>query len=120
MPQPSRPPTFGSVSYTHLDVYKRQALGVLQHAEPADVGDVLGRAQQFPAQGFHLPGGGVHILHRHVDAPGPFSYTNLDVNKRQGLNGSGRIIGWPSQEVVDHLGTVLGTLTLVAISRADG
>ena len=49
---------------------QRSPLGVLQPAEPAHVGNVFGRAQEFPAEGFHLAGRGVHVVHGDINAPG--------------------------------------------------
>ena len=69
-----------AVSYTHLDVYKRQVLhrrvGVLRPAER------LGHHRRLPL-GRVLPG---HRRRRRAARPGwlpPVSYTHLDVYKRQ-------------------------------------
>ena len=68
MPSTSKP-----VSYTHLDVYKRQIL----RSGTGDFTFIFGNK----AEG---------VLHQHQYVP--VSYTHLDVYKRQGWNGSGKRI----------------------------
>ena len=67
------------VSYTHLDVYKRQARENRLHRLHAEPGR---------ARGDLLGGGSVC----ESDTGGqPVSYTHLDVYKRQGLDRGGRL-----------------------------
>ena len=72
---------WGSVSYTHLDVYKRQRL---QRPLPA----YNRRAQhRHPLSGGCLGDASGRICH-----PASVSYTHLDVYKRQGQD-SGKVVG---------------------------
>jgi len=66
------------VSYTHLDVYKRQVLGVnsTHHQavlEPADIFAATGRS----------PDGIVEVMELKPEYMATVSYTHLDVYKRQ-------------------------------------
>ena len=64
--------TYTAVSYTHLDVYKRQVSQKLLRQPPRQV-HAVGEAHQQAHQ------------HRHAEMPfAPVSYTHLDVYKRQG------------------------------------
>ena len=68
------------VSYTHLDVYKRQA----QKSAPDAPADVLRGAEDkgAAAQGAQISRGDLAAVRVKVDAA-PVSYTHLDVYKRQ-------------------------------------
>ena len=70
------------VSYTHLDVYKRQAIDMISHClqrnDLGEIGDVRPRANGYRIQFFYE---GSLISNRRSIAP--VSYTHLDVYKRQ-------------------------------------
>ena len=60
----------GTVSYTHLDVYKRQELGLVNDVFTKDVLETM-------------PRGNMCIGHCRYATTGAVSYTHLDVYKRQ-------------------------------------
>ena len=78
--QNGRPVSHNPVSYTHLDVYKRQAYLIrLNRHRFCDSHDILRQA----------------LLHRQrlINVVVPVSYTHLDVYKRQSLSSATHIIG---------------------------
>ena len=79
-----------SVSYTHLDVYKRQGVGYALAGYPAAQKRDHGPDGRYAAAIAQLYGTGRAGGHpqpaspRHCRCQGPVSYTHLDVYKRQG------------------------------------
>ena len=73
------------VSYTHLDVYKRQvSTSIVENCHFTDIGGTALLVGTFPDEGFetHVP---YTPFHEQELCTGTVSYTHLDVYKRQGL-----------------------------------
>ena len=85
---------YNPVSYTHLDVYKRQAAGIRrgEYRSGPCYGGYQRREADFRRRGFvsvpgtDSPGKGHHTKPSRSRGP-PVSYTHLDVYKRQVLQG---------------------------------
>ena len=82
-PEPQRRLTVLPVSYTHLDVYKRQTLQAAQGTESTSIvnfenGKIAGAIRNYisPEMGA--------IYQKYTQEPLRVSYTHLDVYKRQG------------------------------------
>ena len=78
-----------AVSYTHLDVYKRQVVN-LQHGAAVGVGDVVAKIPQEASKTRDITGGLPRVADlfeaRKPKDPAAVSYTHLDVYKRQTLH----------------------------------
>ena len=77
---------FQAVSYTHLDVYKRQGRGCPLHRQGRHISrnTVAGRVELAVASEPHKVTARISV---------PVSYTHLDVYKRQGQGGFDRLCG---------------------------
>ena len=87
--------TISPVSYTHLDVYKRQVYALPKFTIPDDQQLVVRNSKlrqgvhrahgRFPGNLYHLVVAAYHIQYRFLNSRASVSYTHLDVYKRQGF-----------------------------------